>query len=250
MPVMDEFREERESIKNGTKEQKIQYFKDYYRTPLIIAVVAIIFVGALIFTIATNKDSAFFAVYLNGASQPNNQWFLEDYAEYAGISTKEYELTVDTSAAFNGNYSDYDTMYTVQKISTYTGAGQIDTILGTKDSFAYYANSVLFWDLREFLTEEQIAKYEPYFYYVDQAKFNDIQWVTDSGESLHPTFADPRDPSAMEQPVPVGLYVQDSQKLNDAYAFADAEDGIMLGVLLNTSHPENVQAFIDYLMAE
>lgn len=250
MPVMDEFREEREAIKNGTKEQKIQYFKDYYRTPLIIAIAAIIFVGSLIFTIVTNKDSAFFAVYLNGVSNPNNQWFLEDYAEYADISTKEYELTVDTSAAFNGNYSDYDTMYTVQKISTYTGAGQVDTILGTDESFAYYANSVLFWDLREFLTEEQVAKYEPYFYYVDQADFDDIQWVTDSGESLHPTFADPKDPSAMEQPVPVGLYVQDSQKLNDAYTFKDAEDGIMLGVLLNTSHPENVQKFIDYLMAE
>ena len=250
MPVMDEFREEREAIKNGTKEQKIQYFKDYYRTPLIIALVAIFFIGSLIYTIATNKDSAFFAVYLNGTSNANNQWFLEDYCEFAGISTSEYEVTADTSAPFNGTYTDYDTMHTVQKISTYVGAGQVDTILGTGESIAYYANSVLFWDLREFLTEEQITKYEPYFYYIDQAVIDDVQWVTDGGESLHPTFADPQDPSAMEQPVPVGLYVQDSSKLTEAYTFKDAEDGIVLGVLLNTSHPENVQAFIDYLMTE
>ena len=43
MPVMDEFREERETIKNGTFKQKWQYFCDYYKWHVIIGAFVLIY---------------------------------------------------------------------------------------------------------------------------------------------------------------------------------------------------------------
>ena len=47
MPLMDEFREEREQIKKAPFPQKVQYFKDYYLLPTIF----IVFVSVVIFIV-------------------------------------------------------------------------------------------------------------------------------------------------------------------------------------------------------
>ena len=251
MPLMDEFREEREAIRHGTREQKYQYFKDYYRTPLIIAVLAITFIGILVFQFVTRKDLAFYAMFLNCSPYQENQWFLEEFTDKAGISLDDYDVTLDTAVYFTLNSIDEDTQVTVQKIDTYTGAGHLDVMLGAGDEFAHFANSIMFKDIREVLTEEQIAKYEPYFYYIDEALLEKINEVAMSGDDTAKLdVPNPRDPASMERPKPVAIYVESSKKLNEAYYFKNAEDGIAVGVFANTSHPESAQVFIDYLMTE
>lgn len=251
MPLMDEFREEREAIKHGTREQKYQYFKDYYRTPLIIAVLAITFIGILVFQFVTRKDLAFYGMFLNCSPYQENEWFLNEFTEQAGISLDEYDVTMDTAVYFKLNSVDEDTQVTVQKIDTYTGAGHVDVMLGGGEEFAHFANSIMFKDIREVLTEEQIEKYEPYFYYIDEAFLEEINKVATIGDDTTTLdIPDPRDPDSMERPKPVAIFVESSEKLNEAYYFKNAEDGIAVGVFANTSHPESVQTFIDYLMAE
>ena len=44
MAVMDEFKEEREALKNGTPRQKLAYFWYYYKWHVIIALVVIIMI--------------------------------------------------------------------------------------------------------------------------------------------------------------------------------------------------------------
>ncbi len=251
MPLMDEFREEREAIKHGTTKEKYQYFKDYYRTPLLIAVACIAFVGILLFQFFTRKDIGFYAMYLNSSPYPDNEWFTDAFTEQAGISTDKYEIIMDTAVYFKLNSPDEDTQITVQKIDTYTGAGDLDVMLGGGPEFAHYANSIMFKDMREVLTPEQVKKYEPYFYYIDEAfitKINESVQIGEDPTSLH--IPDPKDPASMESPVPVAIFVESSQKLNEAYYFKNAEDGIAIGVFANTSHLNYVQEFIDYLMAE
>ncbi|MDE6699736.1 MAG: hypothetical protein K2K10_01795, partial [Acetatifactor sp.] len=96
MPVMDEFREEREAIKHGTPKQKYQYFKDYYRLPLIIFLVASAFIGILIYQFVTRKDSAFYAVLLNCSPYEKNEWFTEDYTQRGGSDLNKVDVTLDT----------------------------------------------------------------------------------------------------------------------------------------------------------
>lgn len=250
MPLMDEFREEREAIKHGTPKQKYQYFKDYYRTPTIIAVVSAVFIGILVYQFVTRKDIAFYAALLNCSPYADNEWFIEEYVERAGIDLDEYDVTLDTGIYFQLNSVDEDTYITSEKLETYAGAGRLDVMVGAGDEFAYYANSILFRDLREILTPEQIEKYEPYFYYVDRSLMDTAMGATLNGYDENSVeIPDPRDPDSMKQPVPVALYVDHSDVLNRAYYFKNAEDGIAVGIYANSSHPENVLAFIDMLFA-
>lgn len=244
MPVMDEFREERESIKHGTPKQKYQYFKDYYRLPLIIFVLAAAFISILVYQFVTRKDSAFYAVMLNCSPYEENEWFKEEYTQRAGIDLDKLDVTLDTGIYFKLNSTDEDSYITTQKLDTYAGAGQLDVMLGAGDEFAYYANSILFRDLREVLSTEQIQKYELYFYYVDSALL-----AADSGLDIF-NAPDPKNPQEMEHPVPVALYVESSEALNRAYYFKNAEDGIAIGIYANAPHPDNALSFIDYLLAE
>ncbi len=251
MPLMDEFREEREAIKHGTPAEKYQYFKDYYRTPLIIAVIALIIVGSFIYQYVAHKETAFYALMLNCSAYPENDWFLEGYADKVSISLDDYEITLDSAVYLDLDSTFEDSQIASQKIATYSGAGHVDVMMGGGDEFAYYANNVTFKDLRDILTEEQLAKYEPYFYYFDEAILEKIsEDVMVAGDTSELSFPDPRDPDSMERPVPVAIYIDSSKKLNEAYYFKNAEDGIAIGVFANAPHPENVQAFIDYLMSE
>lgn len=246
MPPMDEFREEREAIKHGTPRQKYQYFKDYYRLPLIIFVISAVFVGILVYNFVTRKDSAFYAAMLNSAPYEENEWFLGEYAETAGIDLDHYDITIDTGFYFKLNSSDEDSYLTTQKHETYAGAGQLDVMLGSGDEFAYFANSVLFKDLREVLSAEQLERYEPYFYYIDTAIFE-----YQAGLDFDPDkIPDPKDPESMTDPVPVGIYVDGSNALNKAYYFRNAEDGTALSIYANTSHLDNTLKFIDYIMSD
>ena len=245
MPVMDEFREEREAIKQGTPRQKYQYFKDYYRTPLIIALLAALFIGILLYQLVSRKDSALYAVMLNCSPYQENEWFGEEYAEYTGIDLGEYSVTFDTGIYYKLNSTDEDSYVTIQKLDTYTGAGHLDVMLGGGDEFAHFANSILFMDLRTVLTEEQLKKYEPYLYYID-ASLIDLTAM----ETLKPEdYANPRKPEEMGDPIPVAIYVENSEKLNTAYYFKNAENGIALGIYSNTSHADNAVALIDYLLS-
>ena len=246
MPVMDEFREEREAIKHGTPRQKYQYFKDYYRTPLIIAVLAAIFIGILVYQFVSHKSSAFYAVMLNCSPYQDNEWFGAEYTEYAGIDLGKYSVTFDTGIYYRLDSTDEDTYVTVQKLDTYAGAGHLDVMLGGGEEFAHFANSILFMDLRTVLTEEQLQKYEPNLYYIDAALIDPITMGTAESQN----YADPKNPEEMDDPMPVAIYVERSEKLNTAYYFKNAENGIALGIYSNTSHADNAVALIDYLLSD
>lgn len=246
MPVMDEFREEREAIRHGTAKQKYQYFKDYYRIPLIIILVALLFLGTLVYQIVSNRDPVFYAVMLNCISPEEHDWLIGEFADYAGIDTEKNDIQIDTGARFTIDSMDEDSYVTIQRLGAYSSIGQLDVMLGGGDAFAYFAGTGYFLDLRTLLTEEQLQKYEPYLYYIDAALEVNYD-PTKSGSLL---YADPRRPEEMEDPVPIGIYVDSSQKLKDAFVFQNAEDGIVLSVYSTTQHPDNAIAFLEYLLDE
>lgn len=67
MAVMDEFKEEREALKNGTPKQKLAYFWYYYKWHVIISVIIIGMLVSFIYQYANRKDTAFNAVLLNAS---------------------------------------------------------------------------------------------------------------------------------------------------------------------------------------
>lgn len=252
MPVMDEFREERATIKQGTFKQKYQYFKDYYRTPLIIAILAAVFIGALVYHFVTQRPPAFYAAMLNCSDYDDNGWFETEFAEAAGIDLRENDVIFDTVMNYTLDSVDETSYITAQKLETYAGVGELDVMLGSGAEFARFANGYFFLDLREILTPEQISRYEPFFYYVDDALIEEAA-ASQSAETTEiaewlARLPDPRKPEDMRNPIPIAIYVDGSSKLNKAYYFKNSEDGVALGVYLNSAHIDSDIALIQYLL--
>ena len=248
MAVMDEFKEEREALKNAGFKKRASYFIYYYKWYVIVAVLVLIAVISFIYQLATKKENAFYAVFMNSVeSEEAAQRFQQNFNEYAGIDTQEFETVFDTSITIdedNSMMADV-TMTSTQKLMVYVAAAEIDVLLSDSASIEKYANSSSFYDMREILTEEQLSRYEPYFYYVDMAVVRELEEAQDNLDTEYQAvFPAPKKPEEMEEPVPVGLYV-DSTKLEDAYYFPEGE--LVLGVYANAPHLEQTLKFIDYL---
>jgi len=252
MPLMDEFREERERIKNADLKTKLNYFWEYYKLHTIAVISCVAFLSLLIYSMVTSKDYAFFAAMVNSVavSEEDIAAFKENYVNYAEIDLKEYEVQIDSSLISTDNPKSQLEMNASQKLMAYTSVGQVDVIVSGEDAFPYHASQGNFYDLREILTPEQLAKYEPYFYYVDQVVLDARNEMPTTGDftTAYPDMPDPRKPEEMEQPIPVALFVTDRTALTETYFFEG--DYVAVGVVANSSHLENAIKFIDFLFEQ
>lgn len=250
MPVMDEFREERQAMKHGTLKQKLMYFWDYYKWHLIIGLLAVAIVVSVVHQALTRRDIALYALLLNGSPYDflaDDSTYTAPFAEYAGIDESKYQIMYDATVQIGtGAGDDYTS---AQKLMVYIAAGELDVMVSDPDSLLQYAYQGDFQDLRDFLTQEQLEKYADAFYYIDQAvseehaaanKANDYDYV--------PVYGDPHHPEKMRDPVPAGVFLpQDCPLLSDYY-FRGSE--LAAGVLINTARPELASKYLDYLMLE
>lgn len=132
MAVMDEFKEEREALKNGTPKQKLAYFWYYYKWHVIIALVVIIMIVSFVKQLTDRKDPAFYAVMLNASlldqmtsEQPD---FVTDFAEKEGIDLNTNDITFDTSIRIVEDSMDETSITSSQKLMVYVAANELDCI--------------------------------------------------------------------------------------------------------------------------
>lgn len=248
MPVMDEFKEEREALKHGTPKQKLAYFWDYYKWYVIGGAAAVAFIVSMIYQMVTRKETTFYALMLNGTEYN----FMEDtsgntaaFAEYAGIDEDKYQILYDTSVQIGTEAGDdYDSS---QKLMVYIAAGELDVMVSDADSLTKYAYRENFKDLRDFLSEEQLEKYQDSFYYIDNAVVKELDAANEAYDFNYvPDYGNPHHPEEMEEPIPTGIFVNEDCPLLKDYFFR-GED-VAVSVLINTERPELASCFIDFLM--
>ncbi len=250
MPVMDEFKEEREALKHGTLKQKFAYFRDYYKWHVIIAVAVIAFIASMIYQTVTRKDTAFYAALINVYPIASDE-HAASFAEYAGIDLEEYDITLDTSMHIDNAAMDQETITSTQKLMVYIAAGEVDVIMTDADTMEQYAYNESFFDIRDVLSKEQAEAYEPYFYYMDQAVADAIDAAQDDPDydyTTVPAHPDPRRPENMVQPIPVGIYLDNADSLKSSFLFTKGEG--VIAVAATSRHLETVAQYIDYLLQE
>lgn len=247
MAVMDEFREEREALKHGTPKEKLLYFWYYYKwhTIGIIAVIAV--VVSFICEVIGQKEDLFYAAVLNSLELDGAEAHQQGFADYAGIDTNKYSVSFDNTMYISFTTMDETSMTSTEKLMVYIAAAQLDVIIAGEDIFEHYADGDTFYDLRDILSEEQLTKYEPYFYYVDRPL---VEQIAEAERNLDNTFdpeiPDPTKPELMEDPIPVGIFVDSCEELASGY-YNTEQDRTVLGVLQNVPHLENTLKYIDYL---
>lgn len=249
MPVMDEFREEREALKHGTPKEKFTYFMDYYKWHVIIGVCAITMIAVLANQILTRKDRAFYVALVNGIDMAPVESEDDPFAQYSGIDTNKSAVAYDTSMRIDFNSTDDYSVNSAEKFVVFLASAEMDVVISGENIIQKYAHNETFYDLTKFLSEEQIKEYSPYFYYIDQAVIDKIVAAQEAYDyDFLPEYPDPTHPESMEQPIPIGIYVTDCPALTDRFAFTNSDSGIILSVVLNTTRPEMASKYIDYLM--
>ena len=259
MAVMDEFKEERASIKKESFKDQFLYFWEYYKWYVLGPILAIAFIIYYIYTSLNAKDFAFYAVMLNsteynpfiteelGYSNPTLDDHKDDFSKYIDLDEDKYWVLLDTSISIHDNPDEKETSEGIEKLMTYLGAGEIDTMVAGATDFADYAYDSHFYDLREIMTEEQLAKYEPYLYYVDKKIVEEVKIALDNMDySYQLVVPDPSKPDEMEDPIPVGFYVHESEYLLNTLIFEEAE--VVMGIYANAPHIETALDYLDFLL--
>lgn len=248
MPVMDEFREEREAIKNASFKEKLDYFWEYYKWYVIGGAAILFLLIIFIRDMANKKDWIFYGAMLNTyALEEQSEAFLNEFVELAELDTERYAVMFDTNYSLEKGSYDEISGASAQRLLVNLTAADLDFVISDETTFGQYATIDTFMDVRTLFTPEELEKYEAYFYYVDMAEVDRITEgnLSASYDSYKGVEYDHTDPDSMERPVPVAIYIDSSEKLNNAYVFK--EEAVVLGVPLNTQHLETTLQFIDYL---
>lgn len=222
MPVMDEFRKEREELMQKGFKEKLSYFLYYYKWHTLAAIAVIAIIVSIVTNIVTRKDSAFYVCLLNTLDTPQSEDYVQSFAEYAGIDTKEYDVEFDTSMMISGDGRDEISIATYQRLTVYTAAGDMDALISPPEIVDRYAAEEVFYDLRDLLTSEETSLYEPYFYYVTNQE---------TGDSI-----------------PVGIRLVNCQKLKENFLLGG--DDMIVGVYVNSKNVETAVKFIEFIMQE
>ncbi len=252
MALMDEFKEEREKIKNGTFKQKAAYFWEYYKWYVIVPVIVIVFLGTTIYQKVTAPEIILNGILLNtynANSEEPSQKVIDDFSKLQEIDTKEYEVTLNTSMSFVANDTSGTANYeSVQALMAWVAAGSVDFISGDHAAMTDLAYNGYFVDLREFLSDDEIQKYEPYFLYIDTATSKALdQALENYNDDSSVSIPDCSEPETMKEPIPVMIDLSKNAKLSNIYANSDL---LAMGIATNAPNKDMLLEFLDFLVEE
>lgn len=217
--VNDEIREQHGKMKGRSFKEKAAYFWEYYRVHTLVIILVAVFGGNLIYTIASAKDEAFYAAFVNTYvnMELDQDALAADYALYAGIDTEEYEVLFETD--MNVDYESMDTYSAanMQKIMALTSAQSLDVIITDDHYFERNLQDVLFGDLSDYLSPDTLEKYADKIIYAD---------IPEDGKGE----------------VPVAIDVRSSSVLYPG------QESAWFCVVSNSQRPQYVEKFLEFMM--
>lgn len=256
--ISDEIREQTKKFKDMSLKEKWEYFWEYYKINVIVIVIIASFVISMVYNFVTAKDYCFNGLMLN-ATMMDQEKIAASFAEYAGLDTDTYECYIDaTSTLSYQNPSEYE-LATSQRIVALIQSKELDGLVFDAEVFYNYAFNQVFMDLREVYTEEELAAYEGRIYYIDKAEIRraeESEQATSEKYTLVSLTPDEviaeaqthRDPSTMEEPIPVGIFVDDSAFAQKSKAYLGVVP--IYGISTTSQRIEVSKQFLDFLFDE
>ena len=164
--VHDEIKQQHMKTKDMSAKGRFEYFWYYYKVHTLVAVCVIIFGGSLIHDILTAKDYGFYGVMLN-ASLLDSEAMEASFGEYAQLDLNEYDCMIDTQSQLSYHSQNSYDFATYQKLVAQLQTHELDVLVADAEVFRNFATNEMFMDLREFMSPEELAKYEDRIYYMD-----------------------------------------------------------------------------------
>lgn len=207
---------------NLNRSQKVGYFKDYYLKAVIVAIVVLIAVGSLVYTMLFRHQTTILSVaFINEAWMANTDLLDENLRDY-------YELTSQDELLDCSNYS-LDQYGDQMKLTTLMAAQTIDILVCPEEQFIQYSELGYLADLSELLPADLYAQFEDRILESSEVE-------TDNDGAIINTY-----PAA-----PHGIDIAD----NAVYqAYGGIGEKAILCVLSNTQRADNVIRFLEYLLS-
>ena len=221
MAVMDEFKEEREALKNAPFSEKIKYFWDYNRGKVILGIILLLIAGGFISAQLTKKEQVVSGVFLNCFEQ---EYILGEFSEEFLVKNefnpKRQETYFVTDLPYMvGEQAAYANTDVNQALYVYASSGVMDFIISDPATMDDLAKKYIFIDLREVLSEEKCKELE-----------NDF--VTKKNEE--------------GEEVPILINIGKNERMTKAYS--EEYGNLQMGIMIDNAHPANMDIFVDYLM--
>lgn len=243
----------------------LSYLWDFYKTLIFILLVLFTAGIAFFFNLHTQKDTALGIVFLNPVKNEDALW--ERIKTDIGVTLelneeKENVLIQEAHYQYPGGIStQYDAASQVS-IRNKLENGSMDIL--TADAYIFNAflyGSTAFYDLRDVLSEDQLARYKDILFYVDMEKIKAFQKKIQSNprsvqsdspdaesiikEEKEDNWVKP-DPEEMEEPVPVGIIVTDSSYLRQNGLYG--EYVCVMGLCSSSRHTDLFCRYVDFLL--
>lgn len=288
--VHDEIKQQHMKAKDMTFRGRLEYFWYYYKIHTLVAVCILIFGGALIHDILSAKDYGFYSIMLN-SSLLNSDAMEESFADYAQIDTDAYSCLVDAQSQLSyHSQSSYD-FATYQKLVAQLQTHELDVIVADAEVFKNFATNEMFFDLREFMSPEELSAYEGRIYYIDMEEVRKAQEAAEhileeepeepakSGDSQENVQGTPspeeidaalnplgqtdyeeiyrlaaeeaelhRDPENMTEPVPVGIFLDESPFIEKTGSYGRMVP--VYGAVVTGEKPDVTRKYLEYLWDE
>ena len=188
--VHDEIREQQKKLKGKSFREKWDYFWEYYRIHTIVIICSVAALISIVHSIASQKDpaldDALVNTYLNQDLDP--EAVCADFEQYAQVDTDEYQVTITTNMDINYEETDQYSYTNLQKLTAMAAARTLDVVISNDAYIDHNMESGIFYDLREYFTEEELARYEDRLLYRD---------LSDDEEGEIPIAIDVRDSKYM-----------------------------------------------------
>ncbi len=249
MAKMDEFKEERAAIKDKPFKERLAYFIEYYGARTILIAVCVIALFSIIIKNITAKDIVLYAAMYNTMDLRKDGAYAESFKEYAGLDTKRQDVILDETMYIDLVHWDEYTNSSIEKTMLFVTSQELDVVMAQEFVTEYFAYFDFFMDVRDYLTPEQLEQYKDSFYYIDRKVMEEQQEPEDSLYlQYEPDYPDPRKPELMTDPVPVGIYMGDTNQLaiRSSY-YIDGENPVFC-VLVNSKNATWANRFFEFVM--
>lgn len=259
--ISDDIRDQHKKMKDMSFKERFNYFWYYYKIHTIVIICIIIFAISFISNIVNAKGYSFYGMMLN-ANSLSAEKLEASFNEYAGLDTEKYECFIDTESTLSyQTMSEFD-MATAQRLIALIQTKDLDAVVFDSEIYSNYARNEMFIDLRTIFSPEDIAKYEDYFYYVDQAEITAAQeadafdvaneaTAVEEEITMEDILAEAdthRHPENMEDPIPVGVFLDESTFEIQTNAYSDFIP--VYGITVTTLRPATSIKYLDYLWDE
>lgn len=259
--VRDEIKEQQLKTKDMPLKDKLKYFWGYYKIHAFVIIIALVLVITLIHDIATVKDYSFYALMLN-SPQLSSESIAASFTEYADLDTEKHECIIDTSFSLSmQTYSQYD-LATSQKLIALVQANDLDTVIMAPDTFYNYGLSEMFADLRTVFTDDELSRYSDCLYYIDYAEVeaanedsdyeeeydSSLDSITYTEESILAEAETHRHPENMTEPVPIGIFMDDSPFVLETNAYSQSVP--IFGLVSTSKRTDTGKKYLEFLWDE